>query len=225
MILNVDPGGWGAETARPASASTEPSRGRTTATPPSLPPERRGGGALQPGPDRGVDRAPAAALDRGDDAVAEAQLRAGPAGQALVVQALEAGAAVAARRRAPGDGRRRRVGGQQPAVGAQHLRRASGACSTTRRTCSPARRPGRRRCGAHAIRAAPSSSCTGSTIVPRSVPKIRVGMATGQREAPVALLGDAAHAHALAPSPRSRPNVRGVRTAPADRLRGCACRA
>ena len=38
MILNVDPGGWGAETASPASAVTAPSRGRITATPPTLPP-------------------------------------------------------------------------------------------------------------------------------------------------------------------------------------------
>ena len=188
MILNVDPGGWGAETARPARASTEPSRGRTTATPPSLPPERRRGGALQPGPDRRVDRASPAPLDRDDDAVAEAQLGAGPAGQARVVETLEAGAAVAARRRAPGERRGRRVARQRTAVGAQHLG-ARGRVSTTRRTCSPARSPGRRRCGAHAIRAAPSSACTGSTTVPRSVPKMRVGMATGTAKPPVARLG------------------------------------
>lgn len=34
MILKVDPGGWGADTARPASARTAPSRGRITAAPP-----------------------------------------------------------------------------------------------------------------------------------------------------------------------------------------------
>src|ERR1700750_764659 len=34
MILNVEPGGWGADTARPARPSTAPSDGRMTATPP-----------------------------------------------------------------------------------------------------------------------------------------------------------------------------------------------
>ena len=34
MILKLEPGGWGAETARPASASTEPSLGLITAIPP-----------------------------------------------------------------------------------------------------------------------------------------------------------------------------------------------
>ena len=38
MILNEEPGGWGAETAMPASASTEPSLGLITAMPPSLSP-------------------------------------------------------------------------------------------------------------------------------------------------------------------------------------------
>ncbi len=36
-ILNVEPGGWGAEEAIPASASTSPVRGRTTAIPPKRP--------------------------------------------------------------------------------------------------------------------------------------------------------------------------------------------
>ena len=86
-----------------------------------LVPEGRRGGALQPGTDGRVDGVPPVALDRGDDAVAEAQLRPRRAGQALVVQALEPGAAVVARGRAPGDGGRRRVRREQPAVGAQHL--------------------------------------------------------------------------------------------------------
>ena len=34
MILNTEPGGWGAENATPASASTSPLRGRTAAMPP-----------------------------------------------------------------------------------------------------------------------------------------------------------------------------------------------
>ena len=38
IILKVEPGGWGAETASPARASTSPVRGRMTATPPSCPP-------------------------------------------------------------------------------------------------------------------------------------------------------------------------------------------
>ena len=38
MILKLEPGGWGAETARPASASTEPSLGLITAIPPSWSP-------------------------------------------------------------------------------------------------------------------------------------------------------------------------------------------
>ena len=37
MILNVEPGGWGAEEAMPASASTSPVLGRRTATPPKRP--------------------------------------------------------------------------------------------------------------------------------------------------------------------------------------------
>ena len=49
MILNVEPGGCGADTARPASASTEPSRGRTTATPPSLPPSAAAAARCSPG--------------------------------------------------------------------------------------------------------------------------------------------------------------------------------
>ena len=47
-----------------------------------LAPERGRRGALQPGPDGGVDRVPTVAPDRGDDAVAEAQLRPGRARQA-----------------------------------------------------------------------------------------------------------------------------------------------
>ena len=38
MILKLEPGGCGAETARPASASTEPSDGLMTAIPPSRSP-------------------------------------------------------------------------------------------------------------------------------------------------------------------------------------------
>src|SRR3954470_19007731 len=38
MILKEEPGGWGPETASPASARIEPSLGLITATPPSLPP-------------------------------------------------------------------------------------------------------------------------------------------------------------------------------------------
>ena len=37
MILNTDPGGWGADCAMPTSASTSPVRGRTTAIPPKRP--------------------------------------------------------------------------------------------------------------------------------------------------------------------------------------------
>ena len=54
MILKSEPGGWGAETARPASASTEPSLGLITAMPPSLPPSALCALLLQPEPDRGV---------------------------------------------------------------------------------------------------------------------------------------------------------------------------
>ena len=49
MILNVEPGGWGAETARPLSASTAPSRGRTTAIPPSLSPSAATAARWSPG--------------------------------------------------------------------------------------------------------------------------------------------------------------------------------
>ena len=49
MILNVEPGGWGADTASPASASTAPSRGRMTATPPSLPPSASCAARMSPG--------------------------------------------------------------------------------------------------------------------------------------------------------------------------------
>ena len=38
MILKVEPGGWGPETASPDSARMSPFCGRTTATPPSRPP-------------------------------------------------------------------------------------------------------------------------------------------------------------------------------------------
>jgi hypothetical protein len=49
MILNVEPGGCGADTARPASASTAPSRGRTTATPPSFEPSAAAAARCRPG--------------------------------------------------------------------------------------------------------------------------------------------------------------------------------
>src|SRR3954470_3474347 len=106
MILNVLPGGCGAETARPASASTEPSRGRITATPPTLPPSadcavfcspsrivvctdfapiRGCGGVPRPEPDRGVAGLAADRRTLGDRAFAEAQDRARAPAEPLVV--------------------------------------------------------------------------------------------------------------------------------------------
>ncbi len=49
MILNVDPGGCGPETARPASARTDPSRGRRSATPPSRLPSACWAARCRPG--------------------------------------------------------------------------------------------------------------------------------------------------------------------------------
>src|ERR1700749_4826088 len=49
MILNVEPGGCGADTARPASPSTAPSLGRITATPPSRLPSAFAAARWSPG--------------------------------------------------------------------------------------------------------------------------------------------------------------------------------
>ena len=49
MILNVEPGGCGPVVASPLSASTAPSRGRSTATPPSLSPSAETAARCRPG--------------------------------------------------------------------------------------------------------------------------------------------------------------------------------
>ena len=49
MILKLDPGGCGADTASPASATTAPSRGRITATPPSCWPRAAAACTISPG--------------------------------------------------------------------------------------------------------------------------------------------------------------------------------
>ena len=48
MILNVEPGGWGPETASPARPSTSPVRGWTMATPPSRSPSADAAAACRP---------------------------------------------------------------------------------------------------------------------------------------------------------------------------------
>jgi hypothetical protein len=139
---------------------------------------------------------PPVALDRGHDAVAEAQLRPGRAGQALVVQALEPGPAVVARGWAPGDGRRRGVRREQPAVGAEDLgaRRA--------REHDPVHLLARAQAGQAQVRR-PRDARRAALVVHRQRdrapqrPEEARGHDGRQVEAPVALLGDASDAHAL----------------------------
>ncbi len=137
MILNEEPGGWGAETARPASASTAPSLGRITATPPSSPPSASFARLLQAEPDRRRDRASAAAGDALDHAVAEPQRGAGAPAEALVVDALEPGRLVTGRRP-----RSRRPWGRSPAA-ARRRRRCCRAAAGRRCDGAPPRPPGR----------------------------------------------------------------------------------
>ena len=176
MILKLEPGGWGAETARPASASTEPSLGLDHRDAAELVAQRVLGGLLQPELDRGVDRAALAAGDARDHAVAEAQRRAAAPAEAVVVDALEPGRLGA---RDAGDRGAGRVGVQQPAAGVVDACRAWA----------------RRRCGGGpprpcAARAAPapatrrrarcrSSASRGTSRVPLSVPKSLVLTVTG----------------------------------------------
>ena len=72
--LEHGPGGCGAEYAMPASASTSPSDGRITATPPKRPASAATAARWIVGVDRRAHRAAAPWRDRGDHAVAGAQL-------------------------------------------------------------------------------------------------------------------------------------------------------
>ena len=197
MILNVEPGGWGAETARPESASTEPSRGRTTAIPPSLSPSAADRRALQPGPDRRAHRAPAARLRGGDAARAEAQLRARPAREAVVVGAPRARSRDRPRRargrrstgrwaRGPGGARRRRA-----------RRRAAGARGSSAARARRGAGRGAAGRGASARRRARPLRVTGSATRPRSVPNSFVRTATGHGDLAVDRLARAPDDHLL----------------------------
>ena len=165
-ILNVEPGGWGAEKAMPESPSTSPVAGRSTAIPPKRPAERLDRGALDVGVDRGAHVRAGARLGAGDHARAGAQHAAGAARQALVELALEpvepdrralghaaAGELrLALRRRradAPGDLGRRAARGPRAGPGPwpAACRRAPGSrrarpASSSRCSRSPARSPG-----------------------------------------------------------------------------------
>ena len=153
-----EPGGWGAETARPASASTAPSRGRITAIPPRSSPSAFCDAALQPEPDRRVDRLPAPAVDARDHAVAEPQCRTRRPAEPVVVDALEPGRLVARGARDRGAGR---IRVQQPPAGVVDVRRAAAGAPLRRRTSSPSSRPGSRSAGVHATRPSPCSSSRG----------------------------------------------------------------
>ena len=108
MILNVEPGGWGAENATPESPSTSPVAGRSTAMPPKRPAERLDRRALDVGVDRGAHVVAVARLGAGDHARARAQDAAGAAGEPLVELALEP---VEPDRRAVGHAAPRELGG------------------------------------------------------------------------------------------------------------------
>ncbi len=192
----------------PASASTSPSDGRITATPPKRPASAVDRGALDLGVDRRAHRAAAARRDRCEHALAGAQLAAGAAGQLGVELALQPGQPDrrVGRHAAAGElgralGRRRpdaardlrgeraelrqpRLAlGQRRAVARldRRARRQRRACASASR---PRRRPGCTRYGRQSIAAPSSSSTTGSATRPESVPKMRVRSTTGTETAP-----------------------------------------
>ena len=164
MILNVEPGGCGAETARPASASTAPSLRAHDRDAAEARAQRGGRGALQARLDRGPHGLPALGLHRGDHAVAEAQLGARRAAEARVVDVVQALGQVG----------RGRVVGHRQAVGAEDRR--------ARRLLQRAARAPPRPCAGRAAAAAASRRsrrdrprcAPGTVVVPRSVPKYRV---------------------------------------------------
>src|SRR5215207_5311881 len=83
-----------------------------------------------------------------------------------------------------------------------------GRLSTRRRTCSPGRSPGRRRCGAQATLAPSPSSWAGICTVPRSVPNSRVRTATGTATRPSRGSGTRPTATAVTPAARSAERYR-----------------
>ena len=179
MILNVEPGGWGARVARCRRApSTSPLRGRTTAMPPKRPASASTAARWIVGVDRRAHvRAGAAACVAREHARAGAQLAAGRAGEPArrtrargrvrptgVRRARRARAAPRRARAAPGRrGRRSRPPARprsdsraSPLAIARAVagldRRARGhprRCASSR---SPARSPGNARCGCQATR-------------------------------------------------------------------------
>ena len=88
-ILNVEPGGWGAENAMPESPSTSPRGGPQHGDPAEAARERLDRGALDVGVDRGAHVRAGARVGAGDHPRAGAQDAAGAARQALVELALE----------------------------------------------------------------------------------------------------------------------------------------
>ena len=118
MILKVEPGrlgrGDGEAGQREHRAVARAHDGHAA----ELAPERRRGGALQPGPDRRVDRAPGAPPTGPTTRSPKRSWAPGRAGQPRVVLTLEAGPAVAPRRRAPGERRGRGL----PASGGRRRR-------------------------------------------------------------------------------------------------------
>jgi hypothetical protein len=164
MILNTEPGGWGADTARPAVASSAPSRGRTTAMPPSRSPsaafaarESRTSMVVRTGRARiarvrATTRSPKNSRAAGWPVSRSAYLRSRPSLSAL-------------------------SGSGEPSAASTEAERGSRPARCT--TASSARRPGRRSEKFQSTPASPPLPDTGTSSVPRSVPKASVRMATG----------------------------------------------
>ena len=176
MILNVEPGGWGAETARPASARTAPSRGRITATPPILSPSAAVRRAHEPRAQRRVQRAARDGAGAGHDPCC--RTAAAPTGARPAARRRRAAA-----RSASAPRRRRSTRRARWRPGACRRRRGSdGAAAAARRAGGPSRRRAARAAAAAAASRRPRCSPlpdTASATVARSVPKSRRRTATG----------------------------------------------
>ena len=120
MILNVDPGGCGPVVASPLIASTAPSRGRTTAIPPSRSPSAETAARWRPGRIVARTERPRFAFVEAMRRLPNSEHRARPPAEPLVVGALEPGARLVAGRRIAGDRRRRRLAVEPPPVGGEH---------------------------------------------------------------------------------------------------------
>ena len=197
MILNVEPGGCGPETARPGER--EHRRRRAGARPRRRPAGRRaprrrraagrGGSSRGPSCPRALDlarrrgRRSAAPRPGGRPGARRSAARARCRG----LSPPGARPAIAA---APGSRSSRRPSAASTSA------RVGRASSTRRVTASPARRPGRRRCGRQ--RRAPRRPVwtIGRTTTPRSVPNTRVRTATGTTKRPPRVFWTLPVAHA-----------------------------